>query len=130
MLFARTTASQDAEPRWAVGFAARWQQAAAAALRDLLGAVQVERQLARRDGDGARVDLGDALLGDLDPRALAVTGEAGPGPDAPTAWTEIRRRVRAAGHDVVVAPVDAPDLAAGGISVAKVLLVRGNADER
>lgn len=130
VLFARTVSSEDGEPRWAVGSAARWQEAAVAALRDLLGAIQLDRQLAGRPGDAARVDAGDALLGDLDPRALAVDGEAGPGPDAPTAWAEIQRRVNAAGDDVLVAPVDAPDLASGGISVAKVLLVRGNADER
>lgn len=137
VLLARTLSPVDGAPRWAVGYAARWQEGAVAALRDLLGEVQLERQLSGAggsggrdgDGEGLSVDVGDSLLADLDPRAIALDGEARPGADAPVAWDEILRRVHAAGNDVVVAPVEAPDLAVGGISVAKVLLVRENADE-
>lgn len=126
VLLARTRGAHDGEPRWAVGCATRWQEAAVCALRDLLGAVQLDRQL----GDGARADLGDPLIADLDPAALSVGGYADPVFTAATGWGEVLRRTRAAGNDILVAPVELPDLAAGGIWVAKVLLVRENTDAR
>ena len=125
VLFARTTSDRDGAPRWTVGCANRWQEAAVIALRDLLGVIQLERQL----DDGVRADTGDALLGDLEPYALAVGGEAAPDIAGAAAWDDVLRRVQAGGYEVVVAPVEAPDLAVGGLHAAKVLLVRGTADE-
>jgi bacteriocin biosynthesis cyclodehydratase domain-containing protein len=109
---------------WAVGSALAWQEAAVGALRDLLGRVQLGRQL----GSGRGADVGDPLLGDLDPGVLAPTEEAEPLLDAETGWAEVIERVRSSGGDVLVAPVRAPDLAAGGISAARVLLARAEAE--
>lgn len=111
---------------WAVGCAPAWQEAAVGALRDLLGRVQLARQL----GPGQGVDTGDPLLGDLDPGVLAPTEEVAPHLDAETGWAEVVERVRTGDGDVLVAPVHAPDLAAGGISAARVLLVRPEAEAR
>lgn len=126
VLLARLRGTGGDAGEWAVGCAPAWQEAAVGALRDLLGRVQ----LARRLGPEQSVDSGDPLLGDLDAAVLAPVEEAEPQFDAETDWSEVVERVRASGGDVLAAPVHAPDLAAGGISVARVLLVRAEAESR
>ncbi|MER7763798.1 TOMM precursor leader peptide-binding protein [Streptomyces sp. NPDC097619] len=108
--------------RWAVGAALERREAAVAALRDLLGAAQYERDAASGDGPA---DTGDPLLRDLDPRALAVAGEAAPESGAAggaRGWTEVLERLAAAGRDVLVVRTGPADLAAAGIHTVRVLL--------
>ncbi|MGW5354122.1 TOMM precursor leader peptide-binding protein [Streptomyces sp. NPDC004031] len=110
VVLARAADPAGGAPRWTLAAALRRRDALLAALRDLLGAVQTGRPL----------DPGDPLLADLDPAALAVTGEAPPAAD--TTWTEAAAALRAAGRDVLTAPADTPDLTAGRIHTARVLL--------
>ncbi|WP_327233326.1 TOMM precursor leader peptide-binding protein [Streptomyces sp. NBC_01317] len=105
---------------WAVGSATSWQSAAVAAVRDLLGAVQLGRE-----STAVPFDTGDPLLRDLDPVTLDATDGAGlPAasalPDTP--WSDVLDRLRAAGRDALVVPTGSADLAAAGIRTARVLL--------
>ncbi|MET8626327.1 TOMM precursor leader peptide-binding protein [Kitasatospora sp. NPDC004669] len=102
--------------QWAVGAAPRRRDAALEAVRDLLGRLQLSAE--------AGVDTGDPLFDDLDVGALSATATPGADADTPS-WACVLERLRAAGRDVLVAPVDAPDLRAGGISAARVLLTDG-----
>jgi bacteriocin biosynthesis cyclodehydratase domain-containing protein len=126
VLLARVRGTAEGAGEWALGCAPGWQEAAVVALRDLLGRIQLGRQTSA-DQD---IDCGDRILSDLDADALAATSEAGPQLDAVTPWTEVVRRVRTSGCDILVAPVDAPDLGAGRISAARVLLMRTGDDPR
>jgi bacteriocin biosynthesis cyclodehydratase domain-containing protein len=127
VLLARAHDPEDGADLWTAQCAPLWRDAAVRALRDLLGQVQLARQL----GGAARVDPGDALLGDLDAGALPIAAEAAPDPAAPApAWREVVARLRSGGDDVLFAPAGSADLAAAGIAAAKVLLVRGSADGR
>ncbi|APU43522.1 TOMM precursor leader peptide-binding protein [Streptomyces sp. TN58] len=107
--------------RWAVGAALDRRTAAVAALRDLLGAVQYERDDA---APGGPADTGDPLLADLDARTL--TTEPGARPQGPARaaadWSEVLGRLRAAGRDAYAVPTGAPDLASAGLHTARVLL--------
>ncbi|MER5932007.1 TOMM precursor leader peptide-binding protein [Streptomyces sp. NPDC002054] len=106
--------------RWAIGSDPDRQAAAVAALRDLLGAVQYERDEAVA---GTAADTGDPLLRDLDARTLTISGEAPGLPDAPVAdWPEVLERLRAAGRDAYVVPTGPADLARAGIHTVRVLL--------
>ncbi|HWM35525.1 MAG TPA: TOMM precursor leader peptide-binding protein [Streptomyces sp.] len=125
-----------AEGEWAVGSETCRAAAAVAALRDLLGRIQ----LSREEGM-APAGTGDPLLRDLAPGTLAVDGGAatdgvgtgdavngGPGgasSDEPVAWTYVLERLRKAGRDALVVPTGSADLAAVGISTVRVLLTRG-----
>ncbi|WP_051950836.1 TOMM precursor leader peptide-binding protein [Actinacidiphila yeochonensis] len=113
--------------RWALGTALSWRDAALEALRDLLGAVQ----LAAEPDAPAPLDIGDPLLRDLDPAALATSGTAA-APDLAeaTAWPTVAERLRAAGRDVLAAPALAPDLAAGRLYTTRIVLTSGPADGR
>lgn len=113
VLLARTGAG----PLWAVAAATEWTAAAVAAVRDLLGQVQLP---------GA--DRGDPLLADLDPAALVPTGDAPAAPDRAVDVPELLDRLRADGTDVLAVPSGAADLRAGGLHVARVLLEAARAD--
>ncbi|QKW05499.1 TOMM precursor leader peptide-binding protein [Streptomyces sp. NA04227] len=105
---------------WAVGSETSRRGAAVAALRDLLGAVQYERE-----ETGRPTDTGDPLLRDLDARALTVTGTADPAAaPASVPWSDVLDRLRAAGRDAFLVPTGAADLAAAGIHTARVLLTK------
>ncbi|WP_042377501.1 TOMM precursor leader peptide-binding protein [Streptacidiphilus melanogenes] len=123
VLLARCAAPSGGQALWAVSASPDRHQAAVRALRDLVGALQL--RLAGTD----QVDTGDPLMADLDPAALAVTTAAptAPQPAQGTAapFTETLARIRKSGQDVLVAQVAAPDLAVGGVHVARVLLARG-----
>lgn len=121
VLLARAVDPLTGEWRWAVGCSVSWHEAAADAVRDLLGAVQVDRQPA----DGVRADLGDPLLADFDPGTLAVTGEAKPGEDAADGWAGLLRRLAEHGCDALCAVTGAADLRAGGLEVCRVVLTTG-----
>ncbi|MER6191473.1 TOMM precursor leader peptide-binding protein [Streptomyces cyaneofuscatus] len=103
--------------RWAVGAGLSRRTATAFALRDLLGQVQ----LAAED-PGAEVDLGDPLLGDLAPAAIAVGGEpvAVDGPE--TSFDAVLERLRSAGRDALYVGTTPADLPSGSIATARVLL--------
>ncbi|MCT2547899.1 transcriptional activator protein, partial [Streptomyces atratus] len=107
----------DARGRWAVGAGLSRRAAACAALRDLLG----QAQLAAED-PGTPVDTGDPLVRDLAAASVAVAGEpvAVDGPD--TTFEAVLYALRAAGRDALYVPTTPADLAAGGISTARVLL--------
>ncbi|MCL2731497.1 MAG: TOMM precursor leader peptide-binding protein [Actinomycetia bacterium] len=111
--------------RWALGSAPRWRDAALEALRDLLGAIQ----LAAESQAPEVLDTGDPLLAELAPAALGVTGTAAPAVDAGTTWAAMAAALRAAGRDLLAAPVHAPDLAAGRLHATRVLLTRGGAPD-
>ncbi|WP_042370860.1 TOMM precursor leader peptide-binding protein [Streptacidiphilus neutrinimicus] len=122
VMLARCAVASGGPALWTVSASPDRHQAAVRALRDLVGALQLRRAAA------AGLDAGDPLMADLDPAALAVVADATTAPQpakgtgAP--FTETLARIRKSGQDVLVAPVAAPDLAAGGVHVARVLLVR------
>ncbi|MFG2996927.1 TOMM precursor leader peptide-binding protein [Streptomyces sp. NPDC048340] len=118
--------------RWALGSDPVRRSAAVSALRELLGAVQFERDEAGGRGAGAAADTGDPLLRDLDPRALAVSGAAAPvgtadDDRAAVGWAEVLDRLASAGRDAYAAPTGSPDLASAGIHTVRVLLTETTA---
>ncbi|MEV1011514.1 TOMM precursor leader peptide-binding protein [Streptomyces sp. NPDC049881] len=119
-VLARSTADDGGGAGWAVACDLTAEAAATAALRDLLGAVQVAAET------GAPPDTGDPLLPELAPGAIAVTAPAGP--TAPEAtFPALLDRLRAAGRDVLYADTTPADLHAGGLRTARVLLTTGDA---
>ncbi|MFB7951018.1 TOMM precursor leader peptide-binding protein [Streptomyces sp. NPDC056045] len=111
------------EGRWAVGAGLSRRSAACAALRDLLGPVQ----LAAEDPD-ADVDPGDPLVRDLAAASIAVTGAEVPADGTATTFAAVLDRLRDAGRDALYVPTTPADLAAGGISTARVLLTTDGED--
>ncbi|CAG6396102.1 TOMM precursor leader peptide-binding protein [Streptomyces cocklensis] len=111
VVLARAADPATGAPHWAVAAGLRRRDAVLAAVRDLLGAVQT----------GATPDLGDPLLADLDPAALVPNGEP-PAPAAATDWPAVATALRAAGRDVLAVPAHTPDLAAGRLHAARILL--------
>ena len=121
VVLARAAAvGRDAGP-WALGTALEWRRAAVAAVRDLLGGVQLARE-------AEPVDLGDPVLADLDPAALVSTGGRRARLDARLSVPVLLERVRDSGWSALAVPAAAPDLAAGGLHVARVLIDLGAAD--
>ncbi|MFF2699783.1 TOMM precursor leader peptide-binding protein [Streptomyces cyaneofuscatus] len=117
VVLAREANGPSGRGRWAVGAGLSRRTAAASALRDLLGQVQ----LAAED-PGAVVDLGDPLLGDLAPAAIAVGGApvAVDGPE--TSFDAVLERLRSAGRDALYVGTTPADLPSGSIATARVLL--------
>ncbi|MBM9506972.1 TOMM precursor leader peptide-binding protein [Streptomyces sp. KK5PA1] len=123
-------------PRWAVAAGPSWRDAALEAVRDLLGACQ----FAADPQSPAAPDLGDPLLKDFEPATLVpqatlsaadLLPEPLPGAAVPATgpvrrptdvWPAVADRLRAAGRDLLAAPIPAPDLAAGRLYVTRVLL--------
>ncbi|MFD7285938.1 TOMM precursor leader peptide-binding protein [Streptomyces sp. NPDC059863] len=105
---------------WAVGSDTGARGAAVAALRDLLGQVQLGRE-----ETAAPFDLGDALLRDLDATTIHATDTEGTGAvvsRAVTDWSDVLDRLRTAGRDALMVDTSSADLAAAGISTARVFL--------
>ncbi|MFB6816001.1 TOMM precursor leader peptide-binding protein [Streptomyces sp. NPDC056347] len=117
VVLAREAEGGSARGRWAAGTGLSRRAAACAALRDLLG----QAQLAAEDPDGP-VDTGDPLVRDLAAASIVVAGAPvavdGPG----TTFDAVLDALRAAGRDALYLPTTPADLAAGGISTARVLL--------
>lgn len=118
--------------RWAVGAALTPAGAAVAALRDLLGQVQLAAET------GEAPDTGDELLPDLAPGAVRLP-EADPDPDpkpdpeagaaaGPAAeaatFPAVLERLRAAGQDVLWCDTTPVDLRSAGLHTARVLLTK------
>jgi ribosomal protein S12 methylthiotransferase accessory factor YcaO len=110
--------------RWALGSGLGLRDAALEAVRDLLGAVQLDRDPAAEDG----ADFGDPLIGELDPAVLLPVGEAEAALGADLDWAQVLERLRAGGRDVLLAPCGQADLRAGRVEVVKVLLTDGTSD--
>lgn len=102
--------------RWSVGAELSYRAAAVAALRELLGQVQLEQQ------GPADASFGDPVLSDLDPRALTVIGTVTADPDAGTSWADVLRRLGEQARDALVVPTGSADLERAGIHVVRVLL--------
>ncbi|MEE4542659.1 TOMM precursor leader peptide-binding protein [Streptomyces sp. V4-01] len=117
-----------ADGRWAVAAGLLRRDAALEAIRDLLGAAQFARETPGQDRTGFdHPDTGDPLLADLDPAALTADGVTAPDLAAGTDWPGLAAALRAAGRDVLAAPVVAPDLAAGRLYATRVLLTSAGA---
>ncbi|MFE3138289.1 TOMM precursor leader peptide-binding protein [Streptomyces scopuliridis] len=105
---------------WALGSDISAQRAAVAALRDLLGQVQLGRE-----ETAAPFDLGDPVLRDLDATTIHATDTEGTGAvlsRAVTDWSGVLDRLRAAGRDALMVDTGSGDLATAGIRTARVLL--------
>ncbi|MFI1225752.1 MULTISPECIES: TOMM precursor leader peptide-binding protein [unclassified Streptomyces] len=117
VVLARAADGPSAGARWAVGAGLSRRTAAAAALRDLLGAVQ----LAAEDPQAA-VDLGDPLVADLAPGAVAVDGASVAADADQTTFDAVLEALRASGRDALYVPTTPADLRSGSIATARVLL--------
>ncbi|MCX4745734.1 TOMM precursor leader peptide-binding protein [Kitasatospora sp. NBC_01287] len=117
--------ARDGGTRWALGSGPSLRDAVLAAARDLLGLVQLGRDL----GPGQQGDAGDTLLAGLDPAVLVPGGGTADEPadelTARRSWSEVLARLRAAGRDVLLAPAGAADLRSGRLQVVKALLLDG-----
>ena len=125
---AQVVLARETGGRWAVGAGLSRRAAACAALRDLLGQIQ----LAAEDVTEA-VDTGDPLLRDLAPGTIAVTGGFVPADGTATTFEVVLERLRGAGRDVLHVPTTPADLPEGGISTARILLTTaatGGSDAR
>ncbi|GAA2132874.1 hypothetical protein GCM10009760_08360 [Kitasatospora kazusensis] len=125
VVLARAAGPGEGPGVWTVGSGTRLRQAVLEAVRDLLGRVQLGRDLG-----GPAVDPGDPLLGELDAGTLTAgresTADLGTGAD----WPEVLAALRGAGRDVLVAPAGSADLRAGRIEVVRVLLADGTSGAR
>ncbi|WP_244305609.1 YcaO-like family protein [Kitasatospora cheerisanensis] len=124
VVLARAADAATGGHRWSLGTGLSLRDALLEAVRDLLTAVQLDRDPA---APGA-ADTGDPLLGELDPAVLTAAGQAGPELGDGLEWTQVLDRLRAAGRDVLLAPCGPADLRAGRIEVVKVLLTNGTSD--
>ncbi|MFD3521486.1 TOMM precursor leader peptide-binding protein [Streptomyces sp. NPDC058653] len=113
-------AREEGDGRWAVAAGLSRTTAACAALRDLLGQVQ----LGTEDPDST-VDPGDPLMGELAPAAVLLTDEPVAADATATTFDAVLDRMREAGRDVLYVDTTPADLPAGGVSTARVLLTTG-----
>ncbi|RKE17545.1 TOMM precursor leader peptide-binding protein [Streptomyces sp. TLI_171] len=128
VVLARAADPATGQRRWSLGSGLGLRDALLEAVRDLLGAVQLDRDPALGESAAEVVDPGDPLLGELDPAVLAPAGEDGAGLGEDLDWPQVLDRLRAAGRDVLLAPAGSADLRAGRIEVVKVLLTDGTSD--
>ncbi|WP_239313937.1 TOMM precursor leader peptide-binding protein [Plantactinospora mayteni] len=124
VLLARHVDRYSGVSGWRAAAHTSWNRAAVAVVRDLLGAVQLGRQLP----DGTPVDAGDPLVADFDPDTLEATEVVAARVDVRHGWPELSTALRASGYDPLVVPTTPVDLRIGGIVTARVLLARR--DER
>ncbi|MFF9578126.1 TOMM precursor leader peptide-binding protein [Streptomyces rubiginosohelvolus] len=117
VVLAREANGPAAGARWAVGAGLSRRTAAAVALRDLLGQVQ----LAAEDPEAA-VDPGDPLVADLAPGAIAVGGGSVVADTAETSFDAVLEALASAVRDALYVPTTPADLRSGSIATARVLL--------
>jgi ribosomal protein S12 methylthiotransferase accessory factor YcaO len=112
---------------WAVAADTTRRAATVAALRDVLGRVQLRAALPA----GESLDLGDRLVTDLDPHTLVVSADR-LWSDRAVTLPQALDRLRDRGIEPLLVDRAAPDLAAAGLFVSRVLLARRPArlDER
>lgn len=120
VLLARHVDQSTGVTEWRAAAHASWSRAAVDAVRDLLGAAQLRRQLPA----GQPVDDGDPLLTDFDAGTLVVTGVVAARTDVRHSWAELAAAVRESGYDALIVPTTPADLRIGGIVTARVLLAR------
>ncbi|WP_030738182.1 MULTISPECIES: TOMM precursor leader peptide-binding protein [Streptomyces] len=128
VVLAREADGPSSAGRWAVGAGLSRRAATAAALRDLLGQVQ----LAAED-PGAAVDPGDPLMADLAAGAIAVGGESVAADGAETTFDAVLEALRSAGRDALYVATTPADLASVPVATARVLLTvdgEGGTDAR
>ncbi|MGW4305204.1 TOMM precursor leader peptide-binding protein [Streptomyces californicus] len=128
VVLAREADGPSSEGRWAVGAGLSRRAASAAALRDLLGQVQ----LAAED-PGAAVDPGDPLMADLAAGAIGVGGESVAADGAETTFDAVLEALRSAGRDALYVSTTPADLASVPVATARVLLTvdgEGGTDAR
>ncbi|MFD7746331.1 TOMM precursor leader peptide-binding protein [Streptomyces sp. NPDC059698] len=128
VVLAREADGPSSAGRWAVGAGLSRRAATAAALRDLLGQVQ----LAAED-PGAAVDPGDPLMADLAVGAIAVGGASVAADGAETTFDAVLEALRSAGRDALYVSTTPADLASVPIATARVLLTvdgEGGTDAR
>ncbi|MFC8074355.1 TOMM precursor leader peptide-binding protein [Streptomyces sp. NPDC057307] len=113
-------AGPEGRGRWAVAAGLSRTTAACAALRDLIGQVQLDTE----DPDST-VDTGDPLMGELASATVLLTAEPVAADATATTFDAVLDRLRAAGRDVLYVATTPADLPAGGISTARVLLTTG-----
>ncbi|RIV40368.1 TOMM precursor leader peptide-binding protein [Micromonospora radicis] len=118
VVIAHTTDPRTGDVWWTAGSELTWHAAVATAVRDLLGRVQLSRER------GADVDPGDELVADFDPTVLAVTG--GPAEIPDVTFDDLLDGVRDTGGDVLLIRTTPPDLLAGGIHTARIVLTGGS----
>jgi hypothetical protein len=118
VLMARTTVGETVH--WTAAADTSWRAAAVIALRDLLGRVQLGDRLPGGDA----VDTGDPWVDDLGAQTLVASGGAAPRHGLERTVPEILDRLRTSGTEPLVVDLPAPDLGAGGLSVARILLRR------
>lgn len=124
VLLARAVHERDGSGDWTVAAELTWRRAAVAAMRDLLGRIQLGREIA----GGEAVDTGDPLVVGLAPGALAWAADMPAPTGAETCWEDVLERLHTAGRDALVIPTGSADLVAGGITTVRVLLTHGPAD--
>lgn len=108
--------ARDDDHGWAAAADVSWRRAAVAALRDLLGRVQLGRER------GGTPDVGDPLFADLDARTLAITGHGTPPPDTSTMLPDVLAGLRASGRDALAVVTTPDDLRLAGMYSVRVLL--------
>ncbi|MEU4266661.1 TOMM precursor leader peptide-binding protein [Streptomyces sp. NPDC026092] len=119
-VLARETGATDGA-RWAVGAGLSRRDAACDALRDLLGRAQLAADPSADPAEDA--DLGLPLVTDLAPATIAVTDKTErPAEGAATTFDAVLDRLRTAGRDVLYVATTPADLAACGVSTARVLV--------
>lgn len=126
VLLARALDPATGRWRWATGAGLDWREAAAEAVRDLLGVAQADRQSA----DGTWVDTGDPLLADFDAGTLRVGSRAGGPRERPLDWARGLAGLVEDGGDALLADTGSDDLRAGGLHVVRVVLAGGRPGER
>ncbi|MFW6723914.1 TOMM precursor leader peptide-binding protein [Streptomyces sp. MAR4 CNY-716] len=105
--------------RWAAGASLTPAGAAVAALRDLLGQVQLAAET------GEAPDTGDELLPELAPGAISPSGGSGSfGAGGAATFPAVLDRLRAAGRDVLWRDTTPADLRSAGLHTARVLLTK------
>jgi hypothetical protein len=125
-LLARAEDPHGGPTLWSLAAHPWFTRAAVAAVRDLLGRVQLSRQLPA----GQFVDDGDPMLADFAAGTLIAGTEQPARLDSTGTCGDVLDGLRGAGSDVLVVPTTPADLRAGGIETVRVLLTGVAGEER